>query len=48
MTLPQGHLRPQENTEIYIMIHNSSKLQFQSSIENNFMAGRPPQQKELH
>jgi len=26
MTLSQGNVRPSENTDIYIMIHNSSKI----------------------
>lgn len=33
------HLRPPENTEIYVTIHKVAKLQLCSSNENNFMAG---------
>jgi hypothetical protein len=34
-----GHLRPLENTDIYIMIHNSDKITLTSSNGNNFMVG---------
>ena len=32
-----GHLRPSENTEIYIMIHNSSKISYE--VATSFMVG---------
>ena len=34
-----GHLKPLENTDIYIMIHNSSKITVINSNKNNFMVG---------
>lgn len=39
MTLSQGHLRPSETTDIYIMISNSSKVTLLSSSEQKFMVG---------
>ena len=35
--LHRGHLKPLENTDIYITTHNSSKITFISRNENNFM-----------
>ena len=34
----RGHLRSLENTDIYIMVHNSSKISYEIAT-NNFMDG---------
>jgi hypothetical protein len=41
--------RPSENTDIYIMIHDSSKITLmKSSNENNFIVEGSPQHEELY
>lgn len=35
----RGRLRPPENTDVYIIIYNNSKITVMSSNENNFMVG---------
>ena len=35
----RGHLKPLENTDIYITIHNSGKIHLWSSNKKNFMVG---------